>query len=150
MHKFLHCLQVEHARLHSYHPLKYRGTVFAYTCFPGFKWAFLEITFTFTIFAKYLFCRRVGPGKVVCGGKSWGLGEPTVCASIWSSSHLHLKSNAIQLWRFSLTCRFQRRAVTKPWWMQFPLAMQREKLTERFLVSGDRSLPRFSTIQLFV
>jgi len=52
--------QVEHARLHSYQPLKYRGSVFAYSCFPGFK--------------------RIGPGKVVCGGKSWGLGEPTVCA----------------------------------------------------------------------
>jgi len=52
--------QVEHARLHSYQPLKYRGSVFAYKCNPGFK--------------------RVGPGKVVCGGKSWGLGEPTVCA----------------------------------------------------------------------
>merc|ERR1719209_227220 len=52
--------EVEHARLLSYRPLKYRGSVFAYTCFPGFK--------------------KVGPGKVVCGGKSWGLGEPTVCA----------------------------------------------------------------------
>jgi len=52
--------QVEHARLHSYQPLKYRGSVFAYKCNPGFK--------------------KVGPGKVVCGGKSWGLGEPTVCA----------------------------------------------------------------------
>jgi len=52
--------QVEHARLHSYQPLKYRGSVFAYKCNPGFK--------------------KVGPGKIVCGGKSWGLGEPTVCA----------------------------------------------------------------------
>ena len=34
---------------------------------------------------KYIFCRKVGPGKVVCGGKSWGLGEPTVCASISSA-----------------------------------------------------------------
>jgi len=52
--------KVEHARLHSYQPLKYRGSVFAYKCNPGFK--------------------KVGRGKVVCEGKSWGLGEPTVCA----------------------------------------------------------------------
>jgi len=52
--------KVEHARLHSYQPLKYRGSVFAYKCNPGFK--------------------KIGRGKVVCEGKSWGLGEPTVCA----------------------------------------------------------------------
>ena len=42
----------------------------------------------FKIFSEYceiFFCRKVGPGKVVCGGKSWGLGEPTVCASISSA-----------------------------------------------------------------
>ena len=31
---------------------------------------------------KNSFCRRVGFGKAVCGGQSWSLGEPTICASI--------------------------------------------------------------------
>ena len=44
---------------------------------------------------KNSFCRRVGFGKAVCGGHSWSLGEPTICASIWflrppsSSSYLN-------------------------------------------------------------
>ena len=52
--------------------------------------AHLKIRFLQTVFfiwnvLKSFFCRKVGPGKVVCGGKSWGLGEPTVCASISSA-----------------------------------------------------------------
>ena len=40
---------------------------------------------------KNSFCRRVGFGKAVCGGQSWSLGEPTICASI---SFLRLTSSS--------------------------------------------------------
>jgi len=52
--------KVEHAEIRPYKPFKYRGSVFDYKCKPGFK--------------------RVGFGKAVCGGQSWSLGEPTICA----------------------------------------------------------------------
>jgi len=52
--------KVEHAEIRPYKPFKYRGSVFDYKCKPGFK--------------------RIGFGKAVCGGQSWSLGEPTICA----------------------------------------------------------------------